>query len=736
MISHIRISFVALLSICLVSTAVGQEELVDLRHNQHLVKASHEMKKSASRSVEFTPFIYILDTLPLPFFDDFTTNRIKVYDAQKQDDNVSLKINYDFSVNEQNPVRLEFMRELTYSEVKETSGNIVYNPNPELHIVYYTDGEPVGFDTGWTNIITKFDEGTGLVTYDTLLANEVLINDPDTFYIVADDGTLWTPKVPIDSGDTFNDIPFINNSFARNKLTQGVATFDGTDFEGYPYDIGSQTSYGLADILESKPLSLDSLMEKIYLSFVYQSGGHGNRPDEGDSLTVEFFDVLNGVWKHAWSNEGGSLDDSTFSEQVFLPIEGPLYQRPGFKFRFKNYATLSASLDHWHVDYVRVGENRDTVRDDTIKDVAFTEGIRSFLTPYTSVPYAHYKANPLAFESDQVNMEYVNLGADPMNLVGLRYQIYNDEDSMIFEEVTADPNVGPYTRVSSIFQLSNVPHFTSESNDIIDFRIECKYTATGEGNAQTINDTIRTRQRFHNYFSYDDGTAEKAYALTGAGLELAYKFYAPIGDTLKAVMFNFPQTLHNQNDNLPLRLMVWTNLEQDPVFESSFTVIPAYTEAGEFMRFELEDPLVVQDTFYIGFRQQEATKVYIGYDLSQNSSDKLYYRTGNIWYRSSFTGSLMMRADFGDEPIEAGIQIPIANEVAVSVFPNPANDIVNTRIGGEEPLFTEILDLSGKVIKSGQGGSVSTASLPSGFYLIRLHSNEYETRITKFLIAH
>ncbi len=731
----IRLTLV-IITLAFTTKVVAQEELVDLRHNQHLVKASKNTNIDASRGVQFTPFIYVFDTLDLPFFDDFTTNRIKVYDAKQNDENVSLKIDYDFSVNGQNPVTLEFMRSLTYSETKEIGGNIVYSPNPELHIVYYTEGVPVGADTGWTNVITKFDEGTGLVTYDTLLADEMLINDPDTFYVVADDKSLWTPKVPIDTGDTFNSIPFINNSFARNKLTQGVATFDGTDEFGFPYDVSIETSYGLADILESKPLGLDSLMEDIYLSFVYQSGGHGNLPDEGDSLIVEFFDVVDGVWRHAWTDEGGGLNDSVFSPQVFLSIEGPKFQRAGFKFRFKNYSTLSASLDHWHIDYVRVGQDRDTTRDDTIKDVAFTEGIRSFLAPYTSVPYAHYKASPLAFEADDVAVEYINLGSDPMNLVGLKYQIYNDEDSMIFQETTADPNVSPFTRVTSLFQLSNEQHFTSESNKIIDFKIECKYTATGEGNAQTINDTIKTRQRFHNYFSYDDGTAEKAYVLTGAGLELAYKFYAPISDTLKSITFNFPQTLHNQNDNLPLRLMVWSDLNQDAIFESSFTVIPAYTQAGEFVRFELEEPLVLQDTFYIGFRQQEATKVYIGYDLSQNTSNKLFYRTGNIWYQSSFNGSLMMRADFGDELIQAGIDIPISNSLPVTVFPNPATDVVNARIGGFEPQFTEVLDLSGKVIKSANGGTVSTTSLSSGFYLMRLHSDENEIRMTKFLITH
>ena len=135
---------------------------------------------------------------------------------------------------------LDYMTDTTYSILKLVSGQLIPQSNPTLFITFYQNGKPVGQDTGWTNVITEFDQGTGLVTFDTLLAERSIINEPDTFFKVADDNTLWT--WPIDSFDSLRSIPFINNRFAKTPLTQGVATFDGTKADGYPYDISSATS--------------------------------------------------------------------------------------------------------------------------------------------------------------------------------------------------------------------------------------------------------------------------------------------------------------------------------------------------------------------------------------------------------------------------------------------------------------------------------------------------------------
>ena len=51
------------------------------------------------------------------------------------------------------------------------------------------------------------------------------------------------------------------------------------------------------------------------------------------------------------------------------------------------------------------------------------------------------------------------------------------------------------------------------------------------------NDSIGFKQVFDNYYAYDDGTAEKAYALDAVGGQLAVRFPLAIPDTLEGIEF-------------------------------------------------------------------------------------------------------------------------------------------------------------------------------------------------------
>ncbi|MEQ9187231.1 MAG: T9SS type A sorting domain-containing protein [Cryomorphaceae bacterium] len=702
-----------------VQGSFAQEELLDLTRVGKEFTSPSEKSPASRIDILKHPFIYVVDTLELPFFDDFSTYRIKEYEAQLDDPNVSLKINYDFSVNGTNPIELDYMSDTTYSILKLVNGNLIPQSNPTLFITFYQNGKAVGQDTGWTNVITEFDQGTGLVSFDTLLAEKRLINTPDTFYKVADNNTLWT--WPIDTFDSNRSIPFINNRFAKTPLTQGVATFDGTDAMGYPYDISSATSHGIADVLTSKPIRLDSNMEDVFLSFFFQAGGHGNAPDEEDSLVVEFFDVIDSTWRSAYRVRPPVAEDTQWTNQIFIPVDGRKYLQSGFRFRFLNYATLSGNFDQWHIDYVRLGKNRDTLLDDSlIRDAAFVRGIQTMLAPYHSVPYTHYLTNPAAFEADRADFTVVNLGLDTVILIGFQYEILDPSGNVVAGEITAAPAVGPRTRLTTIFPISDSPVFPDLGTTYADFQIRSRYTSVGQENTYYINDTNTNTQRLRDYYAYDDGTAEKAYGLTGAGLELAYEFNTPIGDSLRAVSINFPQILHDDNSELPIRIMVWDDIDAPPVYEGLQWVNPQYTEANEFFRLELDEAVYVQGEFYIGFKQQEAKKIYIGFDANSNASKHTFYRVGDTWFESNFKGAIMMRPNFSKDVLMSSEDI-ILDKQGILVFPNPARDQV--QIIGKDP-FQDIhlYDLSGRLIKEVKGDQANfdLSGLTSGIYIVRV----------------
>src|SRR5690606_4842121 len=68
---------------------------------------------------------------------------------------------------------------------------------------------------------------------------------------------------------------YVNSNYPINPPSYGVATFDGLDSTGYPYDFSSSTSWGIADSLTSHPIDLTTINDSVYLSFQYQPQGNG-----------------------------------------------------------------------------------------------------------------------------------------------------------------------------------------------------------------------------------------------------------------------------------------------------------------------------------------------------------------------------------------------------------------------------------------------------------------------------
>ena len=71
--NSLRYLFV-LFSICILNTAHGQVELGPLTQNHFQNSTSHPKNGTIDSS-----FIYSTDTIGLPFFDDFTSNKIQQY---------------------------------------------------------------------------------------------------------------------------------------------------------------------------------------------------------------------------------------------------------------------------------------------------------------------------------------------------------------------------------------------------------------------------------------------------------------------------------------------------------------------------------------------------------------------------------------------------------------------------------------------------------------------------------
>ena len=292
----------------------AQESLEPLRYNQTILKGT-TLDKSSS-PIDQT-FIYLFDTLELPFIDDFSTDRFKVFDAQTSDTNVSDSLWYYI---EESGIPVSFlttyMDDTTYLyefDSVNISGvdTMVVNEiplNSTFITVYDINNYPVlsSVVEVWPN--TSIYDSLWTVPspdYVSVSTSPDFEQDTLTLYFVA--------PTPEDENYLWQDIyAYRNNTLPIDPITIGVASMDGLDENGYPYDWSSASAQGVADYLTSKPINLGTnpsggiyqVVDSIYFSFLYQAGGFGEFPDYQDSLVLEFYSPLNNIWRSIWSTPG------------------------------------------------------------------------------------------------------------------------------------------------------------------------------------------------------------------------------------------------------------------------------------------------------------------------------------------------------------------------------------------------------------------------------------------------
>jgi len=216
-----------------------------------------------------------------------------------------------------------------------------------------------------------------------------------------------------DSTKWLNNEVFINNNLPLEPPTYNVATFDGLDSDGRPYEGTINKDFNApGDSLISQPINLQNdnghtftLGDSVMLSFFYQPNGYGYHLGQEDSLRL-FFKAVNGSWFQMWSVGGQPLSDDF--KHVIIPIEDPNFLHGGFQFMFTTYTRRVGNANHWHVDYVYL----DSVRNSNVDyydDYAIQTTPSSLLANYTSMPYEHFKLNPGAYTADSMFFRVSNL---------------------------------------------------------------------------------------------------------------------------------------------------------------------------------------------------------------------------------------------------------------------------------------------------------------------------------------
>jgi hypothetical protein len=359
------------------------------------------------------------------------------------------------------------------------------------------------------------------------------------------------------------------------------------------------------------------------------------------------------------------------------------------------------------------------------------------------MPWKTYKTDVQKFTAKEYEFTLKNFFNKSISNNLNQYHVYDKSDnSLVF---------------SSNQFLNNQPNFPADSSITMnhtinkplpdnDFRFPVNDTLTrktfdiqltsltNETQINYDNDTIAFSQIFDTYYAYDDGSAEKGYALVGAGAKIACQFTIDKKDTLRAVHFYFPPMMENVTLNT-FSIHIWSNLNPETILYKTVLKNPQYSERNEFVRYDIDTILPLSGTFYVGWKQTTADKIYLGFDENIDTQSKIFYKTGTSWNNTVFDGSLMLRPDFGTPPPPpAGVSDNQNNYKNFNIFPNPASTHINLKnnISYEERYFYSLYDIFGReVLKSNNIGreiSINVAQLPEGIYFIAI-SNSQNTLI-------
>jgi hypothetical protein len=613
--------------------------------------------------------------------------------------------------------------------------------------------------TGNLHLINSDYTNYNLLSQKTTTVSSVSIPFFDDFYYAA------TSPYP-SSGLWADSSVYVNTGFAIAPPTIGVATFDGLNKKGSPYNIyATAVVSGGADTLTSKPINLFTSgsqtltpADSLGFSFLYQAAGFGDNPEIDDSLIVDFYKPLYtsgtstvvGRWVKAWGTRGLSFPnpgDSTF-KRAFVRIEDTAYFHDGFKLRFRNKATTSGSLDLWHVDYVNLKKNY-SIFDTTYRDIAFGYMPRPFLKSYSAMPWEQY-----------YNGE---MGTSFSNFIRNNDTIAHNGVYQFTVCTSALTQLNTYNGGSQKIVKFNNRGWDSipqHANPVIGYTFPTpsgptsfviKHAVNTSPDDWRYNDSCIQTLTLDNYYAYDDGSAEAGYYLNTYGAMSALRYTVNNADTLQALDIFFDpikelNILVNPSFS-NFRICVWSASGTQPgtLLLKDSTMFPTYFQFGynKIPRYKLSAPMLLSPgTYFFGIQQKTAQGLNIGFDKNLDHSNALYYDIGSGWTQSGIPGSLMIHAVFGSAAAAVGIK---ENDHSVSnnyltLYPNPASNLLYVQNQSKE--LNSVLEIYSsvgqKVLESNLTQSLSqinTGELNAGLYFVVLKNSDGVVSQQKLIIT-
>ncbi|MEY4539778.1 MAG: hypothetical protein RLZZ306_1535, partial [Bacteroidota bacterium] len=385
------------------------------------------------------------------------------------------------------------------------------------------------------------------------------------------------------------------------------------------------------------------------------------------------------------------------------------------------------------------------------RDYAARNSTTSLLKNYSTMPLNQFLMKPEKELADSVKTDVSNLFNNGLIL----YPYYSVKNLLNNQEIQRRDSTRLFVAGKSfqIFSKKNRLDFNLLKSDTTRAYLKIEVNVnSGDAGIFKANDTISRYVDLHNYYAYDDGTAEQAAYLKKGFGRLAVQFINNKPDAVTAIRINLQPTV----TNLTGKRLTFQILANDKgkigrvlkTISDTINVIKYSSSPNSFVEYKI-DPVAVADTFYVGFIQfTDDEPLAIGLDVNTPEfAQKHYYNINNEWLQvpradapqvnSTFIpikGSLMIR------PVMLGKTIPLkplANEEEIQdknliISPNPSTGIF--RWNDESLKDVEIYDMSGKIIfrERVDNQEVNLQNKRTGIYILRL-SNEKNTFVRKIV---
>ena len=600
-----------------------------------------------------------------------------------------------------------------------------------------------------TPVLAPLDHNPALLNRKPAMLKNSISIEVDTFSFLKDGAFFddfsyyWRSTQP-DKKYWIDDNVFINNHFPVLPRSNGVATFDGLDAFGAVYQNSAPTFP--ADTLTSVPIDLEGQTD-MWLSFFYQPQGAGDNPQLGDSLILQFkkptVEDNPEEWRSVWRTPGTTVHPF---RQVFIHVDSVdnsfLYK--GFQFRFVNYVSLDAdrfnpgkrggSVDHWHLDYVRLEANR--ISHVATQDIAVIAPMKSLIRGYRTIPLNQVPAAISTRLEPMIEITYRNNDTrdHPVpEVVFATTDVYNNITTNLPPGRPIDIPAGEtYTFRQTIFNPFQSISVASVSVDSALFELR-GFLRTNDPEVHKRNDTVRFNQFFGDYFARDDGNPESGYGFIGfnaqgCAIACRYESFIPQPVILNAVRIYFNQTANDPNvAAYRFRIAVWEDDNGRPGERIYMTEGDEYRltpdRKGRFNHFELGQPVLVGRNYWIGVVQVTTGFLNIGYDLNHNDRGNLWYNNG-IWHEDINSGTLMIRPVFNQSSdlVSSTCDLP-AVDFGLKIFPNPASHQIRVEINDISSDFQiGIYDVVGRLLYSAPYSNeyLDVSAFAEGLYFVRL----------------